>query len=90
MATTFDDKCNILGQLWMNHREDYGFKEFVEYNDLGLPLAFMISEGIVDNPTEAAHSFITEAFDIFIKALEIEDTGFSSLDEILDLVVEEE
>lgn len=89
MSTEFDAKCNILGQLWMNHRQDPGFSIFVEYNDLGLPLAFMISEGIVDNPNEAAHSFVTEAFDMLLGALKIEDSGFSSLDDMLDLFLEE-
>lgn len=90
MSTDFDSKCKILGQLWMNHRDDPGFSIFVEYNDLGLPLAFMIAEGIVDAPTEAAHSFVTEAFDMFLDVLKMEDTGFSSLEDMLDFFLEGE
>jgi hypothetical protein len=43
----------------------------------------MISESIVDNPTEAAVSFVSEAFDLFLKALGVEDEGFKTLNDVL-------
>lgn len=82
--TTFEDKCLILSDLWMNYRYDEEFKDFVDYNDLGLPLAYTISNNIVNN-TPTAQSLIEEAFDIFLAGLGIDDGGFTSLDEILDL-----
>lgn len=82
--TNFEDKCLILSDLWMNYRYDEEFKDFVEYNDLGLPLAYTISNNIVNN-TPASQAFIEEAFDIFLAGLGIDDDGFTSLDEILDL-----
>lgn len=57
--------------------------DFIEYNDIGLPLAYMIDSKIVE-PTEIAENFVSETFDLFLKALEIEDTGFDNLDDILD------
>jgi hypothetical protein len=39
-GTTFDNKALILGQLWVNNKEEDEWNEFFEYNDLGLPLAF--------------------------------------------------
>jgi hypothetical protein len=83
MSTEFMSQCNILSELWMNYRNEVDFQEFIKYNDIGLPLAFVINEGIVDNPTEAAQSFVTEAFTIFIEALGIEDEGFHNLTEVL-------
>ena len=67
----------------MNYRNEVDFQEFIKYNDIGLPLAFVINEGIVENPTEAAQSFVTEAFTIFIEALGIKDEGFDNLTEVL-------
>jgi hypothetical protein len=83
MSTEFISQCDILSELWMNYRNEIDFQDFIEYNDIGLPLAFAINEGIVDNPTEAAQSFVTEAFTIFIEALGIKDEGFNNLTEVL-------
>ena len=82
-TTNFISKCNILSDLWMDYRADDQFADFVQYNDLGLPLAYAISEGIVEK-TEASSTFINEAFDILLAALSLEDTGFETLVEMLD------
>jgi hypothetical protein len=66
----------------MNHRGDENFRDFVEYNDLGLPLAYAISENVV-SVSDKAKLFIEETFDVLIASLEMEDTGFDSLDELL-------
>jgi hypothetical protein len=80
--TPFDIKCDILSELWMDYRLDEQFKDFVDYNDLGLPLAFAVSEKIV-SPNEAAIGMINETFIILLATLEIEDQGFESLDDLL-------
>jgi hypothetical protein len=67
----------------MDYRGDVEFQDFIEYNDLGLPLAYAISEGIVEK-TDIASNFINEAFDILLAALGVEDTGFESLEDMLD------
>lgn len=81
-TTTFENKCVILADLWLNYRKDSDFIDFVEYNDLGLPMAYAIAEGIV-NTTEIATGFVNETFDLLLAGMEAEDTGFESLDEIL-------
>jgi hypothetical protein len=80
--TTYDNKCFILADLWLNYRTDEQFEDFAEYNDLGLPLAYSIMESIVKS-TDVAEGFINETFDLLLAGLEIEDTGFDSLDEML-------
>jgi hypothetical protein len=37
-GNTFDNKISILAELWMNYRDDEELQDFIEYNDLGLPL----------------------------------------------------
>jgi hypothetical protein len=88
MTTTFENKTTILADLWLNYRNDTEFVDFIEYNDLGLPLAYAINEGIVDT-TELATNFIDETFDLFIFGLGIVDTGFDSLDEMMSLSEQE-
>lgn len=82
--TNYFTKCEILAQLWLDYREDEEFQDFTEYNDLGLPLAFAISKGIV-NDTPISNAMITETWDLFLAGLEIEDAGFDSLEEILGI-----
>jgi hypothetical protein len=69
----------------MNHRQDEEFRDFIEYNDLGLPLAYAIAENVV-GVSDKARLFIEETFDVLLAGLEIEDTGFDSLDELLSEV----
>lgn len=80
--TPFSSRCDILSELWMNYRSEPDFEDFIEYNDLGLPLAHFVAEGIVSS-TPMAEQYINETWNLFIGALEIEDTGFAELDEIL-------
>jgi hypothetical protein len=82
MATTFDNKASILADLWLNYRQDEEFADFVEYNDIGLPLAYAISNGIVKT-TDVATRFIEESFDLLLAGLGYEDLTFEDLDELL-------
>jgi len=77
-------KCEILSDLWLNYKADDEFKDFIVYNDLGLPLAYAIAEGIVE-ATPIATNFINETFELLVAGLAIEDEGFENLDEMLGL-----
>ena len=68
----------------MNYRDDADFIDFIEYNDLGLPLAYAVFNNIVaTNPP--AIELINETFTLLLAALNIEDEGFQVLDELFDL-----
>jgi len=73
----------------MNYREDEALEDFMDYNDIGLPLAYLISTDVVDISPKA-EVYIDETWHLFLASLEIEDTGFTSLDEILDKEPESE
>lgn len=80
-GTAYEAQCDILADLWVEYKSEPEFKDFVEYNDLGLPLAYSIANGIVAN-TELAKSFIEETFVTLLGVLKIEDTGFDSLADV--------
>ena len=82
MTTNFLNKTSILSELWMNYREDEGLQDFIEYNDLGLPLAYFLYNELV-LPTKQSELYIEETFSLLVAALEVEDIGFESLDEML-------
>jgi hypothetical protein len=82
MTTPAIQQAHILAELWMEYRNDPEFADFVEYNDLGLPIAYAVSEGIVEL-SKRAEDFIGETFALLLKALDIPDDNWSSLDEML-------
>jgi hypothetical protein len=90
MATTFENKISILSDLWLNYRDDEEFKDFIEYNDIGLPIAFALSEDIVKG-TEVSDKFVNETFDLLLAGLDMEDTeeGYETLDDVLGFGFEE-
>jgi hypothetical protein len=83
MTTTFSNKVIILADLWLNYRDDENFKDFIEYNDIGLPLSYCLANKIVEsNPI--ADKFIEETFDLLLSGLGVDDTGFELLDDLFE------
>ena len=88
MTTTVETKAEILADLWMSFRGQEEWEDFIEYNDLGLPLAYAVSNNIA-TLQPLGEKFINETFDVLLSAVGIEsDTGFESLDDILVLPAE--
>jgi hypothetical protein len=82
--TSFEDVCSILAELWINHKEEKTFEDFISYNDLGLPLAFLVDSELV-TPTDIAKKYIEETWAILLKSLDIkEDVGFSDLEQLFN------
>jgi hypothetical protein len=80
-TTTQESKAVILSELWLGYKNDQNFEDFFSYNDLGLPLAYAISNGIV-KATDTSNKFIDETFTLLLASLEIEDEGYDGLDDI--------
>jgi hypothetical protein len=82
--TTFESMCEILSEFWSEYRDEEDLKDFVAYNDLGLPLAYFINESIVIS-TPASEAYINESFNFLVAALGIDDkVTYESLDEMFD------
>ena len=81
-GNTLENKVSILAELWMNYRDDEDLKDFVEYNDLGLPLAYFLMNELV-LPTKQAEVYIDETYNLLIASLHVEDVEWTSLDELL-------
>ena len=81
--TNIETQIDILGNFYINYKEDRSVKEFIEFNDIGLPLAYLSSEGLCQ-PTEIAIAYIQETFNMLLATMGIEDIGFESLEHLLD------
>jgi len=79
--TDFDSKCRILGDFYSQYRDEKDFEDFMEFNDLGLPLAYFVSQNLCDVSDDGVR-YINETFDLFIASLEIDDTGFTNLEDV--------
>jgi hypothetical protein len=83
-TTPYSDKCQILAELWLNYRSEPEFEDFIEYNDLGLPIAYAIANSIVKS-TDMAEKFVDETFDLLLASVGVEDEGWDNLDELLSM-----
>jgi hypothetical protein len=82
-GNTFENKITILAELWMNYRDDENLQDFLDYNDLGLPLAYLLMNEIV-LPTSQSEIYINETYDLLIASLTVEDREWQSLDGLLN------
>jgi hypothetical protein len=81
-VTEFNNKIDILSNLYNSYRDDEDMADFFEYNDLGLPMANLVNEGLVAI-NEKGKIYIEETWGLFLESLEIEDMGFETLDQVL-------
>jgi hypothetical protein len=77
--TDFSSKCDILGCFHSHYSAQKEFQDFMEFNDLGLPLAYFVSEGLCEVSDDGVR-YINETYGLFLAYFELEDTGFSNLE----------
>ncbi len=82
--TDFTKVCEILGTLYVNYKDDEELQDFIEFNDLGLPLAYLASENLCQVSDDGAR-YITETWALFVESLGLEDIGFETLDQMLSM-----
>ena len=90
MTTPYNIKYAILSDLWTNYKDDKEMADFFAYNDLGLPLAFMIEQKIVES-TPVAQVYVEETFELLAESLGLDsDDEFESIEEMLELQADSE
>lgn len=74
--TPFSNKCDILGALWLYYREDAmsneAWRDFFEYNDIGLPLSYMIAEGLAQSSGIDTEALVDETWEMFCAYIDID------------------
>ena len=87
---TFSNRCRILSELWFDYRNDADLKNFMEYNNLGLPIAYAIHGEIV-LPTELAKQYVNETFELFAESLGLDpQRDWLNVDEMFETSLIEE
>jgi hypothetical protein len=72
----------------MNYRDDDQLKDFIEYNDLGLPMAYFLMNELV-LPTKQSEVYVNETYELLISSLGADDVEYTSLDELLGAIENE-
>lgn len=81
--TPFDTRCLILGEIWLNQRDNEDFDDFIAHHDMGLPLAYA---NIAKYATlsEAGTTLVNETFEHLLAGFGLEDTNFKDQDEFYE------
>lgn len=77
----FADKSGLMAQLWLEFKEDKDFSAFIEYNDIGLPLAYCHANGLVTEVSDLGEQYIEETVEMFFKLLKITEEEVDVLDD---------
>jgi hypothetical protein len=80
--TKFSVQAEILATLYSDFQDEEDWEDFISYNDLGLPLAFLFNRGLCE-PTEEGISQIKETWKLFLSELQIEDQGFEDIYDVI-------
>ena len=84
----FETVCGILGELHATYGDSKEFRSFVEFNDLGLPLAFLTREGLVVELSDDGRRYVIDTFDMFVASLKVDPDDIMegmTLDELLEI-----
>lgn len=85
---TLEDKIAILSELWLDYKDMDGMQDFVEYNDIGLPLAYAIDAGLSEITSDGI-VFIEETYKMLVESFELDlNEDFFSLSQMLNQVEE--
>ena len=89
----FETVCGILGELHTTYGDSKEFRSFTEFNDLGLPLAFLTSEGLIVELSDDGRRYVIDTFDMFIGSLKVDPNDIiegMTLDELLEMAASEQ
>lgn len=77
-------KIAVLSDLYYNYRDQDPYKEFAEYNDIGLPLAYVVHNNLAEIGPEG-RVFIEETYDLLCSAMDINpEEEYHSFEDMLN------
>jgi hypothetical protein len=80
--TTFENKCKILANVWLDSSEQDFTEFFLEYN-MGFPIAFGIANDIILDISDKGVALVEETFTAFLSLIGKTDTGFASVSDLV-------
>jgi hypothetical protein len=75
-STAFLTQCAILSEIWTNHSNDKTLAEFIECNDIGLPLAHKVHiESELDDEESDNFDYIEQTWEQLCETLGVDKEG---------------
>jgi hypothetical protein len=87
--SALDNKLAVLSEAYKADIDDAGWLLFKSHSDVGLPLAHLIWEGIVEitpDTRESIESYINETYKLLMSLLEIPDESKDSFASFSELI----
>lgn len=85
--TEFYNKALVLAELYERFKDEDIFKDYMNQYDIGVPLAWMINQGIC-MPSDEGMMYVSDAFEYLLIWWDVKDTGFANLDEVIEARLE--
>jgi hypothetical protein len=82
-VTDFWERCQILSEFKIRYKEEY--KEFIEFNDIGFPLAYLNAEHLA-LPSVDGMRYVDETWVLLLAEMDVDDTGFEDLDHLIESI----
>jgi len=71
MINQLNNKIAVLADLYLNYRDEEQFKEFADYNDIGLPIAHLVHTGLCSMNKEG-EVYVEETYDLLVTAMGVD------------------
>jgi hypothetical protein len=83
--TNFLKKVSVLASLYSDYYDNESLYDFIDKNNVGLPLAFCYSESFVEELSERGIAYIENTYDALIKLFALpDDDSYMDIDDVLD------
>ena len=86
MINELNNKIAVLADLYLNYRDEDQFKEFADYNDIGLPIAHLVHTGLC-TMNKSGEIYSEETYDLLVSAMNVDPDGnYESIEDMLQFM----
>lgn len=75
MPTSFSIKCEILAEAYLESAYNPDLDDFVKFCNIGLPLAYLINQDLVEPKGEKSLEYLDNTWSIFCDSLGLDPNG---------------
>jgi hypothetical protein len=79
-------KIAVLADLYLNYRDEDQFREFADYNDIGLPIAHLVHTGLCTMNNEGK-IYVEETYDLLIAAMGVDpEESYETIEDMVQFM----
>jgi len=86
MINELNNKIAVLADLYLNYRDEEQFKEFADYNDIGLPIAHLVHTGLC-NMNKEGEMYVEETYDLLVTAMGVDpEESYETIEDMIQSI----